>query len=145
MRVILATLFALLVASSTEAQIGDLPRTTTTISELSLPADDDSPAMLLRIYYVLTSVENTQRPTAAELVPVVRELFFAEEAEEQGAYLRAINNCLIIRQRAGVHREVQSLLQALDAIAEPLRKGGGFGCGSVIPIVGQRNSAGPAR
>jgi hypothetical protein len=102
-----------------------------TIESLSLPASEDSPAMVLRIYRLRPATKDHPRPTADELAEVVRELFAPESWDSPGAYLREVNDCLIVRQSAQVQREVHALLLELHALPGGLR-------GSVIPVVGGR-------
>jgi hypothetical protein len=87
-----------------------------TIAALSTTGDDKSPAMELRIYRLLPNFERPTNPTADELVPIVRDLFDAPSWQAEGAYLKAVNNRLIVRHRADVHQQVRALLDELQLL-----------------------------
>lgn len=122
-------------------QIGPVPQVdspVSTIAALSLPATDDSPAMVLCVYRLNNSTEHRALPSAAELVPVVRELVAPATWAREGVYLRAINDRLIVRQSIDVQRQIVALLAELEVIEMQRGDSDWPGLRSVIPVVGER-------
>lgn len=113
------------------------PPPVTTISALSLPAKGESPAMPLAVYHLLV-IDDEESP--GEIAEAVGDLVSPDDWQaESGVYLRAVGRKLIVRHEAGVHRSVYRLLVKLEAVRRTGKLPPGL-CGSVIPVVGQRQS-----
>lgn len=144
------TMLTLLLTAQSLGQIGGLSQAASPVSfvaPLSRAGDDASPPMLLYVYHLEITADDHSRPTAAEVAGVVRELLASADWSADGAYIKAVNNRLVVRHRPDVQRRVVALLvelRAIDLPDSPRRGGGGFGCGcvkSVIPIVGEKSTS----
>ena len=95
--------------------------------QLTSPERPDPDEIILKVYqlYPTGGRDGDKEPPevdAKEVVAIVVELTGSELWKTDGAYIKAMSDRLILRQRRAVHKQVHSLLSNLG-----LRGGGGFG------------------
>ena len=100
-----------------------------TLPELSLPANDDQPALPLRVYHISSGEDG--------LEPTIRELIDPNGWQSEGQYLRMVAGKLIARTDVQAQRKIYQLLVELGMIVHE-RPAPGFSGG--VPVVGKRSS-----